>query len=85
MEKKIRIKAGNVEAEAVLNESSTADKIWAALPLEARANTWGDEIYFDIPVKSSLEKEAKEVVSRFAFFLVQPLRAREKRSEQPAR
>jgi hypothetical protein len=64
MEKKIKIKAGNVEAEAVLNESPTADKIWGALPLEARANTWGDEIYFEIPVKSSLEKEAKEVVEQ---------------------
>ena len=64
MEKKIKIKAGNVESEAVLNESPTADKIWGALPMEARANTWGDEIYFEIPVKSSLEKEAKEVVEQ---------------------
>ena len=64
MEKKIRIKAGKVEAEAVLNESPTADKIWAVLPLEAGANTWGDELYFEIPVKSPLEKEAKEVVER---------------------
>jgi hypothetical protein len=62
MEKKIRIKAGNVEADAVLNESPTADKIWGALPLEARGNTWGDEIYFEIPVKCTLEKDAKEVV-----------------------
>jgi len=58
----IRIKAGSVEARASLNDSPTAQKIWEALPLEARANTWGDEIYFDIPVKSSLEKEAKELV-----------------------
>ena len=64
MEKRITIQAGKVEAEAVLNESPTADKIWKALPVEARANTWGDEIYFEIPVKSSLEKEAREVVER---------------------
>ena len=62
MEKKIRIKAGNVEAEAVLNDSPTAKKIYEALPIEARGNTWGDEIYFAIPVKSSLEKNAKELV-----------------------
>ena len=62
MEKKIMIKAGNVEARAILNDSPTAQKIWEALPLEAGANTWGDEIYFDIPVKSSLEKDAQELV-----------------------
>lgn len=62
MEKKIRIKAGDVEAEAVLNDSPTAKKIHEALPIEARGNTWGDEIYFAIPVKSSLEKDAKELV-----------------------
>jgi hypothetical protein len=62
MEKKIKIKAGNVEAEAVLNDSPTAGKIYEALPIDARGNTWGDEIYFAIPVKSSLEKDAKELV-----------------------
>lgn len=62
MEKEIRIKAGPVEARAVLNDSPTAQKIWEALPINARANTWGDEIYFDIPVRSSLEKDAKELV-----------------------
>ncbi len=62
MDKKIKIKAGDVEAQAVLNDSPTAKKIWEALPLEARGDTWGDEIYFAIPVKSPLEKDAKELV-----------------------
>src|SRR4030067_1257717 len=62
MGKKIKIKAGNVEAQAVLNDSATAKKIWEALPVEARANTWADEIYFDIPVKAPLEKDAKDLV-----------------------
>jgi hypothetical protein len=62
MEKKIKIIAGTVEADAVLNDSSTAQKIYEALPLEARANTWGDEIYFAIPVKTPLEKTAKDLV-----------------------
>jgi hypothetical protein len=62
MEKNIKIKAGGIEAEAVLNDSPTAQKIWEALPIEARGNTWGDEIYFAIPVKSSLEKDARGVV-----------------------
>ena len=62
MEKKIKIRAGSVEAEAVLNDSLTAKNIWEALPIEARANTWGDEIYFAIPVKAPLEKTAQELV-----------------------
>jgi len=62
MEKKIRIKAGPVTAQAVLNDSPTAGKIWEALPIEASGDTWGDEIYFGIPVKAPLEKDAKEVV-----------------------
>ncbi|MGQ9695548.1 MAG: cyclophilin-like fold protein [Thermodesulfobacteriota bacterium] len=63
MEKKIKIKAGNIEAEALLNDSATAQKIWEALPIEAKANTWGDEIYFSIPVKAPLEKDAQELVN----------------------
>jgi hypothetical protein len=62
MEKKIKITAGNVAAQAVLNDSPTARKIWEALPIEANGDTWGDEIYFGIPVKAPLEKNAKEVV-----------------------
>jgi len=51
----IRIKAGSVEAAAELNDSKTAQVIAAALPLRARANTWGEEIYFSIPVKTGGE------------------------------
>jgi len=29
--------------------------VWAALPISARASTWGDEIYFSIPVSASEE------------------------------
>ncbi len=60
--RRIRITAGDVTATAVLNESRTADAIWEALPITARANTWGDEIYFGIPVRLQ-EENAQEVVS----------------------
>ena len=60
--RRILITAGQVNATAVLHQSPTADAIWDALPIEARANTWGDEIYFSIPVKAALEKNAQEVV-----------------------
>ncbi len=57
----IKITAGKVSATAVLDGSRTADAIWRALPLEARASTWGDEVYFAIPV--DCEPEApREVV-----------------------
>ena len=48
--KRIRITADGVSAEAELNDSKTAEAIYAALPISAKANTWGDEIYFSIPV-----------------------------------
>jgi len=59
--RKIRITAGDVSATAVLNDSATAETIWQALPIEARGNTWGDEIYFAIPVHLD-EEDAQEVV-----------------------
>jgi hypothetical protein len=56
MAKRIRIKAGQLEVVAELNDTNTAQAIWEALPIKGRANTWGDEIYFTIPV--SIEQEA---------------------------
>jgi hypothetical protein len=51
MPRTVRITAGSVVAEATLNDSATADAIWNALPIKARGSTWGDEIYFGIPVQ----------------------------------
>ncbi len=62
-ERTIRITAGKVSAEAVLNNSPTATQIWEALPIEGRGNTWGDEIYFSIPVQAKPEKDAREIVA----------------------
>ncbi len=61
--KEIRIIISNLNVEAELNDSKTAQLIWEALPIEAKANLWGEEIYFKIPVKTGLEPDAKEVVS----------------------
>ena len=60
-ERAITITAGTVAAEATLNESKTARAIWDALPIEAKAQTWGDEIYFAIGVDEAADS-AKAVV-----------------------
>lgn len=62
--RKIIISADEITATAVLKENPTADAIWKALPLEARANTWGDEIYFDIPVQIKEADDASDVVNK---------------------
>jgi uncharacterized protein len=58
----ITIRAGGIQASAELNDSRTADAIWNALPFSIVGNTWGDEIYFAIPL-SLPEEKAKETVS----------------------
>jgi hypothetical protein len=60
--KQITITAGDVSLPAELNESPTAQQIWEALPIEGRANIWGDEIYFEIPVVASQEPDARAEV-----------------------
>lgn len=55
MGRMIRIKTTPVEAVAELNDTKTAQAIWEALPVKGRANLWGEEIYFSIPVSLELE------------------------------
>ena len=47
--------------EGELNDTGPARAVAAAMPIEAAANTWGDEIYFGIPVDVALES-GQEVV-----------------------
>lgn len=62
--KKIRIIVDESSAVAELSGSKTSEAIWDALPIENTVNTWGEEIYFEIPVKSALDENAKEVVEK---------------------
>ncbi len=47
--RRIKISVGGVSLEAELKHNRTADAIYAALPIEAACNTWGEEFYFKIP------------------------------------
>ena len=61
MAKAIQIKVGELVLEAELNDSETASLIWDALPIESAYNTWGDEIYFEIPVNTGPENGVETV------------------------
>lgn len=55
----ITIAGESIPAE--LNDSDTAMEIVKKLPIDSDFNTWGDEIYFSIPVKTGSEN-GKEIV-----------------------
>ena len=62
MGRRIVIRAGSVVAEAELNETETAKRIYKALPIRSKANRWGDEVYFSIPVECPPENQ-REIVN----------------------
>jgi len=59
---RIRIAWPKGSLSATLDDTPTAKALVAALPLTARAQTWGEEVYFEIPVETALERGAKQVV-----------------------
>jgi len=59
---RIRISWPRGSLEASLDDTPTARALVAALPCESDANTWGEEVYFSLPVKAALEADARQVV-----------------------
>lgn len=61
--KKILIKFPlyNFELECILNDTQIAKKIFEILPQQAKVKTWGEEIYFELPLKMDNEKPTVDV------------------------
>ena len=54
----IKIIIGKSALHAELFDSPCAKQIVDHLPIESRPNEWGDEFYFEIPVKAPLDETA---------------------------
>lgn len=60
--KRIRIIVGGVQLEAELKPTKTAGEVYAALPVQAAINTWGEEFFFKLPgVKDHRETATNQV------------------------
>jgi len=60
---RIHFDFGSVTLDAELLDTPTAKAIAAALPIAASALTWGEEVYFEIPVEAAREKHARAIVT----------------------
>ena len=60
--RRILIAINEIELKATLLDTPTADAIYNALPFQGIAQKWGEEIYFEIPIKMKQEPEAREEV-----------------------
>ena len=67
---RVSIEVGSLSLVAELNGSPTANAVWAALPLEAAAHRWGDEVYFEVPIHVGQAPDAREemAVGELAFW-----------------
>jgi len=58
----LQISIKDQEYRAKLTDTPTAQKLWDTLPIMGKANRWGEEIYFEIPVSAPQEPDAQEEV-----------------------
>jgi hypothetical protein len=60
---RIRFDFGTLTLDADLLDTPTARAVAAALPIASSVLTWGEEVYFEVPVKVATEKGARAVVT----------------------
>jgi hypothetical protein len=60
---RIRFQFATLTLDAELLDTPTARAIAAALPISSSVLTWGEEVYFEIPVELPAEKDARAVVA----------------------
>jgi hypothetical protein len=60
---RIRFDFGTLTLEADLADTPTAQAVLGRLPYQARVMTWGEEVYFDVPVEVARESDARAVVT----------------------
>src|ERR1700746_3314351 len=61
--RRIRFDFGALTLDAELLDTPTAKAVAAALPIASSALTWGEEVYFEVPVEVPREKDARAVVT----------------------
>src|SRR5882724_7508328 len=60
---RIRLDFGTLTLDAELLDTPTAHAVAAALPVSSSVMTWGEEVYFEVPVKVARESDARAVVT----------------------
>ncbi len=60
---RIRFDFGVLTLDAELLDTPTAKAVAAALPISSAALTWGEEVYFDVPINVAREKDARAVIT----------------------
>jgi len=60
---RIRFDFGSLTLDAELMVTPSAQAVVAALPLSSVVLTWGEEVYFDVPITAAREADARDVVT----------------------
>ena len=60
--KRIVFTIGDIKIKAIARDTPTAKAILESLPIQSTAQTWGEEVYFSVPVTSELEPDARNIV-----------------------